>query len=194
MPLPGKEAVVTLCHPSNEKWKSDDRAWAYPVAKGELTKIFDKNGFFDKQSIINRDMVDDMYRILHLGVYETPELPRWHKGRVCVIGDGAHAISPFLGQGANQAIQDGYLLSHLLMKNNSYYRGFNYEKAFRKFYAERQPTVNSLVMVSKGMELVRMRESYLSNISRKVMRVGVNAPDCITRYLMLKTFAPRFIK
>ena len=62
MPLPGKEAVVTLCHPSNEKWKSEDRAWAYPVAKGELTKVFDKNGFFDKQSIINRDMVDDMYR------------------------------------------------------------------------------------------------------------------------------------
>ena len=47
-------------------------------------------------------------------------------------------------------------------------RTFQYEKAFKKFYEKRQPTVKNLVKASKGMELVRMRESYLSKISRKV--------------------------
>jgi 2-polyprenyl-6-methoxyphenol hydroxylase-like FAD-dependent oxidoreductase len=38
----------------------------------------------------------------------------WHKGRVIVIGDGAHATTPHLAQGAAMAIEDAVLLGELL--------------------------------------------------------------------------------
>ena len=97
--------------------------------------------------------------------YKTLEFGKF-LGRICVIGDGAHAISPFLGQGANQAIQDSYLLGKLLTE-------MNHEAAFRSFYAIRHPTMQNLISVSKGLEYARMGESYLSNIMRQCMRGGV---------------------
>ncbi|WP_035702450.1 FAD-dependent monooxygenase, partial [Glycomyces tenuis] len=39
-------------------------------------------------------------------------LPAFHKGRVAVLGDAAHAMVPHLGQGACQAIEDAVVLAH----------------------------------------------------------------------------------
>lgn len=41
----------------------------------------------------------------------------WHKGRVVLIGDAVHAITPHLGQGAAQAIEDGIVLAEALRAN-----------------------------------------------------------------------------
>ena len=39
----------------------------------------------------------------------------WHKGeRVCLMGDSAHAIVPFYGQGMNSGMEDCSILSELL--------------------------------------------------------------------------------
>ena len=41
------------------------------------------------------------------------------KGMYCVLcGDSAHAMPPFLGQGANQGIQDSYSLATKIFKHN----------------------------------------------------------------------------
>lgn len=38
----------------------------------------------------------------------------WHRGRVVLMGDAVHAITPHLGQGAAQAIEDGVVLGEVL--------------------------------------------------------------------------------
>ena len=38
----------------------------------------------------------------------------WHKGRIVLIGDAVHAVTPHLGQGAAQAIEDGVVLAEEL--------------------------------------------------------------------------------
>lgn len=43
--------------------------------------------------------------------------PPWHRGRVVLIGDAAHATTPHLAQGASIAIEDGVLLGQLLGQN-----------------------------------------------------------------------------
>jgi 2-polyprenyl-6-methoxyphenol hydroxylase-like FAD-dependent oxidoreductase len=44
-------------------------------------------------------------------VYDIPSLPRWHRGRVCLIGDAAHAVGPHVGQGTSLAIEDAFVLA-----------------------------------------------------------------------------------
>ncbi|HWD63130.1 MAG TPA: FAD-dependent monooxygenase [Humibacter sp.] len=38
----------------------------------------------------------------------------WHRGRIVLLGDAVHAITPHLGQGAAQAIEDGVVLAEEL--------------------------------------------------------------------------------
>ena len=38
----------------------------------------------------------------------------WHRGRVLLIGDAAHASTPFMGQGGAMAMEDGVVLARLL--------------------------------------------------------------------------------
>ncbi|MEV8069088.1 FAD-dependent monooxygenase [Streptomyces sp. NPDC085995] len=39
-------------------------------------------------------------------------LPAYHRGRVALLGDAAHAMAPTLGQGGNQAVEDAVVLAH----------------------------------------------------------------------------------
>ncbi|MEV7010484.1 FAD-dependent oxidoreductase [Streptosporangium sp. NPDC051022] len=40
-------------------------------------------------------------------------LPAMHRGRIALLGDAAHAMTPNMGQGACQAIEDAVVLAHL---------------------------------------------------------------------------------
>lgn len=60
-------------------------------------------------------------RVFDLGVKERLlPLKSWasESGRVILLGDSAHPMAPFMGQGANQAMQDAYSLASLIAKYN----------------------------------------------------------------------------
>jgi 2-polyprenyl-6-methoxyphenol hydroxylase-like FAD-dependent oxidoreductase len=46
--------------------------------------------------------------------FDLPHVPLWHRGRMIVIGDAAHAPSPTSGQGASMAMEDGVVLAKCL--------------------------------------------------------------------------------
>ncbi|UUS34291.1 MULTISPECIES: FAD-dependent monooxygenase [Streptomyces] len=57
----------------------------------------------------------DPVGILHHDFHELASpLPRFHAGRVALLGDAAHAMTPNMGQGGCQAIEDAVVVAHLL--------------------------------------------------------------------------------
>lgn len=51
-------------------------------------------------------------------LYDREPLPTWTKGRLTLLGDAAHPMLPHLGQGANQAIEDGMALAIILAQTD----------------------------------------------------------------------------
>ncbi|MEZ0052591.1 salicylate hydroxylase [Mycobacterium sp. MAA66] len=48
------------------------------------------------------------------GIYDREPLPSWSTDHMTLLGDSAHAVTPHLGQGANQAVEDAITLAVLL--------------------------------------------------------------------------------
>ncbi|MFD2024850.1 FAD-dependent oxidoreductase [Promicromonospora aerolata] len=66
-----------------------------------------------------------------LGTYDLPSLPRWHRGRVGILGDAAHAVSPSSGQGASLALEDALELARQLSRHDPAAALAAYESARR---------------------------------------------------------------
>jgi 2-polyprenyl-6-methoxyphenol hydroxylase-like FAD-dependent oxidoreductase len=57
--------------------------------------------------------VTDPDRVIYTAIDEVFLPAPWYRGRTVVIGDAAHASTPFWAQGASMAIEDAVLLAEL---------------------------------------------------------------------------------
>ncbi|MGP3959909.1 FAD-dependent oxidoreductase [Nonomuraea sp. 3N208] len=78
-----------------------------------------------------------------LPIHDLPPVPVWHRGRVLLLGDAAHATSPSSGQGASLAIEDAIVLARCLRDNR------DHREAFARYEAERRPRVERVVAYSR---------------------------------------------
>ncbi len=86
-------------------------SWVEPGSQEEC--LADFSGFHcDLTEIIKR--TDALYK---WAIYLREPLQRWTVGRVTLLGDACHAMLPFLGQGANTAIEDGFILARCLVEH-----------------------------------------------------------------------------
>jgi 2-polyprenyl-6-methoxyphenol hydroxylase-like FAD-dependent oxidoreductase len=66
-----------------------------------------------------RELIIDDDAVVYRPVENVLVPPPWHRGRVVLIGDAAHATSPHCGQGAAQAIEDALVLREELGSDQS---------------------------------------------------------------------------
>lgn len=78
-------------------------------------------------------------------MYDFKPIQKWHEGKVCLIGDAAHAMTPNMGQGGGQAVEDAYFL----MKSFEANPDADFPAIFAHFQSKRFKKVKKIVNTSK---------------------------------------------
>lgn len=102
------------------------------------------DGLFPDAVPLIDDLVGDFFR--HpTGILGTLWLQRWHlDGRAVLLGDAAHAIVPFHGQGMNCGFEDALGLCELIDRHGLEDPG----ALFATFAAERKPNADAIARMS----------------------------------------------
>jgi kynurenine 3-monooxygenase len=86
--------------------------------------------------------------------------PWYYRDRVCLLGDAAHAVVPFYGQGMNAAFEDCIVLDECLDKFPN-----NRERAFAEYFERRKENADALADLAIG-NFIEMRDKTASRTFR----------------------------
>eukprot|EP00834_Sanchytrium_tribonematis_P002261 NODE_66_length_25735_cov_0.318497.p7 type:complete len:436 gc:universal NODE_66_length_25735_cov_0.318497:24172-25479(+) len=103
-----------------------------PKMKGRLLELF-KGWHSPIEKLVEQSNMLDLLD----AIYDLPDLETWSKGRIVLIGDACHAMSPNAGQGASQAIEDSITLAKYLKK-------YEFKEAFKVYENERKPRAEKI--------------------------------------------------
>jgi len=107
------------------------------VPDGDAARAFFEQEFPDAVPLIPR--LEDDYDGNPVGSLATLYLDRWHlDGRAVLLGDAAHAMVPFHGQGMNCAFEDCVSLADALSSHGGF------AEAFAAFERERAPNAAAI--------------------------------------------------
>jgi FAD-dependent urate hydroxylase len=104
---------------------------------------------------IRRALADDI--AIHAAQIEEVVLDNWSRGRVVLVGDAAHAMSPNMAQGAAMAIEDALVLADCLSTAH------NIESAISAYEARRIPRVNRVLAMTHRRDRIRQLHPVLRN-------------------------------
>ncbi len=99
--------MVASCR-SNDDWAEE--GWNIKSTVAELRGRYE--GWHKHvQMLIDRIPEEKCYK---WAIFERAPLDRWVEGRAVLLGDAAHAMQPFLAQGASMALEDALILARCL--------------------------------------------------------------------------------
>jgi len=105
--------------------------------------------------------LNDPNKIFH-GYYNDLRMKKWHKGRVVLVGDAAHAILPTAGGGVSMAMESAAVLVDELCRADSKY----IEQAFESYITRRRSRVDKIQNQSRMMSKFAFADSRLVSSMR----------------------------
>jgi salicylate hydroxylase len=100
------ELVNVVAHYDNDTWTEE--SWIREVDRSEVIENY--SGWHESLTRLF-SASDKHYK---WALYDRDPLKQWTKGRATILGDAAHPMLPYLGQGACQAMEDGVVLAMAL--------------------------------------------------------------------------------
>ena len=106
------------------EWQED--GWSNAADIGEI--LHEYNEFHEEvQVLLSNIPTENCYK---WGMFVRKPMLRWSRGRVVLLGDAAHSMLNFLGQGAAMAIEDAVVLARCLEAAGDHVEAFDrYERA-----------------------------------------------------------------
>lgn len=120
-----------------EQNSAEEESWGQPASPNILRKNF---GHWPDPVA---GLVAGIDECLEWPLYDHPPLPFWSQGKITLLGDAAHAMLPFMAQGAAQAIEDTAVLTRTLAKYD------DYQTAFQNYQRVRLPRAAAIQALSR---------------------------------------------
>lgn len=103
-------------------------------------------------------------QLLRAELSDRPVLQSWGKGRVTLLGDAAHPMTPNLGQGACMAIEDALVLADALAGDGPV------DVALRRYEASRRERTTATVQLARKVGQIGQ---WSNGLARAVRNLGV---------------------
>ena len=131
-------SMTAAVHRKDMVWDSEE--WTAPTSREAMLEDFDGWG----EPI--RRLLGKINNSDRWALFDQPPAKSYCSGRLCLIGDSAHASTPHQGAGAGMGFEDAYVLGSLLreVKTSDQLRS-----AFRAYDAVRRPRTQKLVKTSR---------------------------------------------
>ncbi len=155
--------------PSRTKWWGEDRHIVMYYVNAERSQLYfvtsvpEPGDWITKESWSAKGDVRDLraaYEGFHpdvmmvlnacpdchkWAILERDPLPHWSDGRVVLLGDACHPMTPYMAQGAATSIEDAAVLARCVKANGS-----DLEGAFRQYEANRKPRTSRIQAISSA--------------------------------------------
>jgi salicylate hydroxylase len=163
-PIQQGKTMNVVAFNSRETW--NDEKWVVTTTKEEMEADFAEWGGH-VQKIVGAMEKPDIWALFMHRPCNT-----YTKGRVCLLGDAAHATTPHQGAGAGMCIEDSFIMANLIKEAKSVE---DLPRAFRAFDQVRRERTEKNVITSKeagmmydfelyGDDLDKIQEGYLSRM------------------------------
>ena len=138
------EVYFVTSQPEDPSWMTPE-SWS---AKGNVEEL--RASFADFHPEVRRILAacPEVYK---WALLSRDPLPRWVEGRVALLGDACHPMSPYMAQGAAMALEDAVILSRCLAGVEA----DGIAAAFRRYEANRRPRATDIQQQSNENSFLR---------------------------------------
>jgi salicylate hydroxylase len=123
-----------------------------------------------------RALIAGTEQVFKWALFDRPPLETWTRGRVTLLGDAAHPMLPFMGQGAAQSIEDALVLAHCLAADRD-----DPERAIGAYDARRRERTAALQAASRDAGR-NLQASDPAEVAARNARMRENAEVPIAMY------------
>ena len=136
-PLRGEELINVVAHYDDDTYRHE--SW---VTECERAEVLERYAGWNESLLRLFEAGQTWYK---WALYDRDPIPAWTSGRVSLLGDAAHPMLPYLGQGACQALEDGAVLANALAASPADPVG-----ALAAYERTRRPRASQVVLTARA--------------------------------------------
>jgi salicylate hydroxylase len=149
------ELINIVCHHDDEDYRHE--SW---ITECDTAEVLERYQRWNDRLLRLFAAGDTWYK---WALYDRDPIPQWTRDRVTLLGDAAHPMLPYLGQGACQALEDGAVLAHALGASRD-----DLPAGLQLYEQVRRPRASNVVLTARARGVVNHLPSATSQWKRDI--------------------------